>query len=89
MDIWKTKQIFSPEIIDDLRLKVDPPKFPQQQNMPGGGGYSQQSNYGQSDYNQGPAGNPNQISSMLSELQHNSGGKFRNVSPPRSNYMVC
>jgi hypothetical protein len=86
MEIWKTKQIFLPEVIADLRMQVDPPK---QQAMPqqsiGGfeGPYGGDHGGG---YNQ-PAGQ--QMASMMQELQHNSGGKFRNVSPPRSNFMVC
>lgn len=80
MDIWKTKLIFSPEIIADLRRQVDPPNFQPQQNMPGG--YNHYG--GDNGYNQGG----NQMASIVNELNHNSGGKYRNVSPPRSNYMV-
>lgn len=71
MEIWKTKQIFPPDIIADLRQKVAPPQMPQQQG--GDNGYNQRGN---------------QMSSIVNELNHNSGGKYRNVSPPRSNYMV-
>jgi len=80
IEIWKTKTVYSPQTVLDINQQINPKIQPQQQqNMgspPGFGGNQFGGIAG--------TGGAQNVAAMLHELQHNTGGKFRNVSPPRS-----
>jgi len=76
IDIWKTKTVYSAHTVADISQQINPQIQPQQ-NMGGSFGGNARG---------GMPGAPN-VSSMLHELQHNSAGKFRNVSPPPNLFM--
>jgi hypothetical protein len=71
IEIWKTKTVYDSHTVLDINQQINPKMQPQQQNMGDNQGYPA-----------GNAGGPQNVATMLHELQHNTGGKFRNVSPP-------
>jgi hypothetical protein len=78
IEIWKTKTVYSSHTVLDINQQINP-KIQPQQNMGGPPGFG--GNAG------GMPGGPQNVAAMLHELQHNTGGKFRNVSPPRNQFM--
>jgi RNA recognition motif-containing protein len=70
IEIWKTKTVYDARTALDINQQINP-KMQPQQNMGGNPGFGGNAR-----------GGPQNVASMLHELQHNTGGKFRNVSPP-------
>jgi RNA recognition motif-containing protein len=72
IEIWKTKTVYNSNIVLDINQQINPKmQQPSPQMMGGPQGFGGNAR-----------GGPQNVASMLHELQHNTGGKFRNVSPP-------